>query len=199
MYINILYCFTFRLFTPWFLRLFPPCTIVAIIFSAPQFLWPFLSCTVIIVIIFFFIIFVFITIFLIILFSIIIYKNYGSKLANINIAYSATCNTLLLIHQPLWLFELLSSSCGNDHLPSMYCCSRAIIAERRERSKANNRVLFEIPRYLYIYIYIYIYMSVCKCIVQDRAHLTQVLSRRPLCIWNTGCCSAHYFEESPFR
>ena len=31
-----------------------------------------------------------------------------------------------------------------------------IIAERRERSErseANNRVLFEIPRYLYIYIY----------------------------------------------
>ena len=79
-----------------------------------------------------------------------------------------------------------------------------VIAERRERSErseANNRVLFEIPRYLYIYIYIYIYiyMSVCKCIVQDRAHLTQVLSRRPLCIWNTGCCSAHYLEESPIR
>ena len=29
-----------------------------------------------------------------------------------------------------------------------------VIAERRERSEANNRVLFEIPRYLYIYIYI---------------------------------------------
>ena len=32
-----------------------------------------------------------------------------------------------------------------------------IIAERRERSErseANNRVLFEIPRYLYIYIYV---------------------------------------------
>ena len=76
-----------------------------------------------------------------------------------------------------------------------------IIAERRERSKANNRVLFEIPQYLYIYIYIYmyIYMSVCKCIVQDRTHLTQVLSRRLLCIWNAGCCSDHHFEESPFR
>ena len=37
-----------------------------------------------------------------------------------------------------------------------------VIAERRERSKrseANNRVLFEIPRYLYIYIYIYICLS----------------------------------------
>ena len=38
----------------------------------------------------------------------------------------------------------------------------SIIAERRERSErseANNRVLFEIPRYLYIYIYIiYIYI-----------------------------------------
>ena len=74
---------------------------------------------------------------------------------------------------------------------------RAVIAERRERSETNNRVLFKIPRYLYIYIYIY--MSVCKCIVQERAHLTQVLSRQPLCIWNTGCCSAHYFEESPIR
>ena len=34
-----------------------------------------------------------------------------------------------------------------------------LIAEGRERSErreANNRVLFEIPRYLYIYIYIYI-------------------------------------------
>ena len=75
---------------------------------------------------------------------------------------------------------------------------KVFIAERRERSErseANNRVLFEIPRYLYIYIY----MSVCKCIVQERAHLTQVLSCRPLCIWNTGCCSAHYFEESPIR
>ena len=68
-----------------------------------------------------------------------------------------------------------------------------MFAERRERSEANNRILFEIPRYLYIY------MSVCTCIAQDRAHLTQVLSRRPLCIWNTGCCSEHHFEESPFR
>ena len=74
-----------------------------------------------------------------------------------------------------------------------------VIAERRERSEANNRVLFKIPRYLYIYIYIYIYMSVCTCIAQDRTHLTQVLSRRPLCIWNTGCCSENHFEESPFR
>ena len=34
------------------------------------------------------------------------------------------------------------------------------IAERRERSEANNRVLFEIPRYLYIYIYIYVCLHV---------------------------------------
>ena len=46
----------------------------------------------------------------------------------------------------------------------------AIIAERRERSErseANNRVLFEIPRYLYIYIYIYICLSasaLCKTV-----------------------------------
>ena len=75
-----------------------------------------------------------------------------------------------------------------------------IIAERRERSErseANNRVLFEIPRYLYIYI----------CLSARTLHkivdtlYTQVLSRRPLCIWNTGCCSEHHFEEcqSPFR
>ena len=31
-------------------------------------------------------------------------------------------------------------------------CVCLVIAERRERSEANNRVLFEIPRYLYIYI-----------------------------------------------
>ena len=51
------------------------------------------------------------------------------------------------------------------------CLVYCIIAERRERSErseANNRVLFEIPRYLYInyiiiyiYIYIIIYIYVC--------------------------------------
>ena len=42
-----------------------------------------------------------------------------------------------------------------------------VIAERRERSErseANNRVLFEIPRYLYIYIYIYIYVYIYVCL-----------------------------------
>ena len=73
------------------------------------------------------------------------------------------------------------------------CVCLVIIAERRERSEANNRVLFEIPRYLYIYIYIYV------CLQVHCAHLTQVLSRRPLRIWHTGCCSAHHFEESPLR
>ena len=34
--------------------------------------------------------------------------------------------------------------------------------ERSERSEANNRILFEIPRYLYIYIYIYIYIRRIK-------------------------------------
>ena len=53
----------------------------------------------------------------------------------------------------------------------LYMC-HVIIAERRERSErseANNRVLFEIPRYLYIYIYIYIYIclsasALCKTV-----------------------------------
>ena len=39
--------------------------------------------------------------------------------------------------------------------------SYVLISEQRERSKrseANNRGLFEIPRYLYIYIYIHIYI-----------------------------------------
>ena len=44
------------------------------------------------------------------------------------------------------------------------CLVHTIIAERRERSErseANNRVLFEIPRYLYIYIYnIYVCLQV---------------------------------------
>ena len=45
-----------------------------------------------------------------------------------------------------------------------YALCVCLVAERRERSErseANNRVLFEIPRYLYIYIYIYIYIYVC--------------------------------------
>ena len=37
-------------------------------------------------------------------------------------------------------------------LPLHLYTRNAIFAERRERSEANNRVLFEIPRYLYIYI-----------------------------------------------
>ena len=88
--------------------------------------------------------------------------------------------------------SILLSSRKASHLINLLSL---VIAERRERNEANNRVLFEIPRNLYIY------MSVCKCIAQDRGHLMQVLSRRPLCIWNTGCCSEHHFEEcqSPFR
>ena len=35
-----------------------------------------------------------------------------------------------------------------------------LIAEWRECSEANNRSLFEIPRYLYIYIYIYVIVIV---------------------------------------
>ena len=51
------------------------------------------------------------------------------------------------------------------------------------RSEANDCGLFEIPRYLYI-----IYMSVCWWIAQDRAHLMQVLSRRPI----VHCPSKHW-------
>ena len=50
-------------------------------------------------------------------------------------------------------------------------------ASMSERSEANNRGLFEIPRYLYMYMCV----SVCTCIAQDRVHLSQVLARRPLC------------------
>ena len=44
-------------------------------------------------------------------------------------------------------------------------------------------------------------MSVCTCIAQDRAHLTQVLPRWPIvhCPSDTGYSSDHHFEESPFR
>ena len=41
-------------------------------------------------------------------------------------------------------------------------------------------------------------MSVCTCIAQDRAHLTQVLTSA-IVHWNTGFCLERYFEESPFR
>ena len=59
----------------------------------------------------------------------------------------------IMVVQPL----SLTISIEPSHAPT-----RCIIAERRERSErseANNRVLFEIPRYLYIYIYIYICLS----------------------------------------
>ena len=44
-------------------------------------------------------------------------------------------------------------------------------------------------------ICVYIRMSVCTCIAQDHAHLTQVLSRQPI----VHCLSEHHFEESPFH
>ena len=47
-----------------------------------------------------------------------------------------------------------------------------IIAGRRERSEANNCVLFEIPRYLYIYIilYMYIYKSLSARALHKTVH-----------------------------
>ena len=45
-----------------------------------------------------------------------------------------------------------------------------IIAERRERSEANNRVLFEIPRYLYIYNYIYIIIYLSASALRKTVH-----------------------------
>ena len=84
-----------------------------------------------------------------------------------------------------FIFIYSLPSCPSFFLPSGVSVARPIIAFY--------------SRFRDICIYIYIYMSVCKCIVQDRAHLTQVLSRRPLHIWHTGCCSAHHFEESSLR
>ena len=48
------------------------------------------------------------------------------------------------------------------------------------------------------YIYIYIYMSVCKCIAQDCAHLTQVLLRRPLCIGTQAAVRRTTLRSRPF-
>ena len=52
------------------------------------------------------------------------------------------------------------------------CVCLVIIAERRERSErseTNNRVLFEIPRYLYIYIY-YIYICLSARALHKTVH-----------------------------
>ena len=54
----------------------------------------------------------------------------------------------------------------------------SVIAEQRERSEANNRVLFKIPRYLYIYkiiylyIYIFIYIYIYICLSARALHKT---------------------------
>ena len=59
------------------------------------------------------------------------------------------------------------------------------------------RTIYILHKYVCLHLqYNFFYMSVCACIAQDHAHLTQVLLRQPFCIWNTGCCSAHHFEES---
>ncbi len=38
-------------------------------------------------------------------------------------------------------------------------------------------------------------MSVCMCIAQDRPHLMPVLSRQPIVLRNTGCCSEDHFDR----
>ena len=48
-----------------------------------------------------------------------------------------------------------------------YALCVCLVAERRERSErseANNRVLFEIPRYLYIYIYVCLQRALHKTV-----------------------------------
>ena len=69
-------------------------------------------------------------------------------------------------------------------------CLVYIIAERRERSErseANNRVLFEIPRYLYIYIiYIYIYNYIYICLSARALHKTVDTLRKS---YHVGHCA----------
>ena len=60
-----------------------------------------------------------------------------------------------------------------------------VVAERRERSErseANNRVLFEIPRYLYIYIYIYIYICLSASALCKSVCLSVTYRNRPNCV-----------------
>ena len=81
-------------------------------------------------------------------------------------------------------FSVLLSDCMYCILPSLLCT----VAEQRERSELSGPIIAVYSRF-------YIYVSVCTCIAQDRAHLTQVLSRRPI----VHCPSEHHFEESPIR
>ena len=65
----------------------------------------------------------------------------------------------------------------------------AFFAERRERSEANNRILFEIPRYLYIYIYICLSFHVmsCHCAFGTQAAVqSTTLRSRPFARWPTA-------------
>ena len=49
---------------------------------------------------------------------------------------------------------------------------------------------------IYIYIYIYVCLQV-HCARPCTPYASPITSA--IVHWNTGCCSAHYFEESPFR
>ena len=55
-----------------------------------------------------------------------------------------------------------------------------IIAEQHEHSEANNRVLFEIQRYLYIYIYVHL-----------RVHCTRPCT--PYASPNVGHCALEHW------
>ena len=89
--------------------------------------------------------------------------------------------------------------------------SRMAVEPRKPRKFSTAKVkvhtvhIYILSVHYLLYIYMqgikfnkYIYMSVCTCIAQDRAHLTQVLTSA-IVHWNTGCCLDHHFEESPFR
>ena len=74
-----------------------------------------------------------------------------------------------------------------------------LVAERRERSEAKNNSLFETTQY-FINIYMYIRLS-ARALHKTMHALRKSYYVGPLCIVlrNTGCCSEHHFEESPFE
>ena len=99
----------------------------------------------------------------------------STQLVVFDCVYAHQINSLVLNNTAISLHNIIVPyTCHSNQV--------RIIAEWRARASEARSVsaLYSRFRDICIYIYIYIYMSVCTCIAQDRAHLMQVPSRRPI-------------------
>ena len=107
-----------------------------------------------------------------------------NTLAYVNASCSGAYNFICMFS--IFFYNMDSAACSS--LTLVFQIYAYIIAERRERSErseANNRVLFEIPRYLYIYIYNYIYICLSASALCKTVHTLRKSYHVGRCVFGT--------------